>query len=119
MPIRSVQSGTMESVSTVQPEPSDVQPSESMLGQSEVVVHRSPRYNRFMIVGAVIGAIVAFVLTMTAPAGEEYSVAQVLGFLTLGCVAAGVALAAILALVLDRMARKRTAVAEHIGHQAE
>lgn len=107
----------MEGVSTVQPEPSDAQPSESVLGRDDVVVHRSPRYNRFMIVGGVIGAIVAFVLTMTAPAGEEYSIAQVLGFLTLGCVAAGVALAALLALVLDRYARKRTVVAERIGHE--
>ena len=119
MPVPPLTSGTIEDVSTVQPEPSDVQPSENVLGRDEVVVHRSPRYNRFMIVGGVIGAIVAFILTMTAPAGEEYSIAQVLGFLTLGCVAAGVALAAILALVLDRYARRRTVVAEHIGQQGD
>lgn len=94
--------------------------------RDEVVVRRSPRYGAFMIAGAVLGAIVAFVLSFAfAPTEAQlaerlqddftYDQGQVFGFLLLGGVAFGVALGALVALLVDRaMSRRATrAVAEH------
>ncbi|MDF0512195.1 potassium transporter Trk [Agromyces sp. H3Y2-19a] len=94
--------------------------------RDEVVVRRSPRYGVWMLAGAVVGVIVAFVLSFAfAPTEAQiaervqedftYDQGQVFGFLLLGGVAVGVALGALVALVVDRaMSRRVThAVAEH------
>ncbi|UOQ87854.1 hypothetical protein MUN74_11135 [Agromyces endophyticus] len=117
---------------TQQPEP---QPEASEQGtpryetaatRDEVVVRRSPRYGIWMIAGAVLGALVAFVLSFAfAPTEAQvaervqndftYDQGQVFGFLLLGGVAFGVALGALVALIVDRAMSRRTtrAVAEH------
>lgn len=94
--------------------------------RDEVVVRRSPRYGVWMLAGAVVGAIVAFVLSFAfAPTEAQiaervqqdftYDQGQVFGFLLLGGVAVGVALGALVALIVDRSMSRRTkrAVAEH------
>ncbi|TFB53280.1 hypothetical protein [Cryobacterium tagatosivorans] len=82
-----------------------------------VTVHRSPRYFSFMIVGAVIGAILALVLTLTFPENPDFDRAQVFGFLLLAGVTLGVALGSLVALILDRLLRRTTAkvVADRLG----
>ncbi|MGX5697006.1 hypothetical protein ACWKWP_12470 [Agromyces soli] len=109
------------------PEPEASEPRlETEVSQREVVVRRSPRYGAFMLLGAVVGAIVAFVLSYAfAPSEAQiaervaedftYDQGQVFGFLLIGGVAIGGALGALVALLVDRaMSRRATrAVAEH------
>ncbi|WP_316306938.1 hypothetical protein [Clavibacter michiganensis] len=56
----------------------DARPQPDDERRTEVLVRRSPRYFRFMGVGAVLGIIVAMVLTLTFPPNPEFSEAQVL-----------------------------------------
>ncbi|MFF2273004.1 hypothetical protein ACFVTX_12060 [Agromyces sp. NPDC058136] len=99
---------------------------ETAATRDEVRVKRSPRYGAFMIAGAVVGAIVAFVLSFAfAPTDAQiaerlqsdftYSQGQVFGFLLLGGVALGVALGAVVALIVDRVlaGRAKSFTAEH------
>ncbi|WP_022888758.1 hypothetical protein [Agromyces italicus] len=94
--------------------------------RDEVVVRRSPRYGAFIAAGAVVGAIVALVLSISfAPSEAElaermaddftYSQSQVFGFLLVCGVVIGVGLGALVALIVDRaMSRRATrALAEH------
>lgn len=94
--------------------------------RDEVVVRRSPRYGAFMLAGAVVGAIVALILSVSfAPSEAElaermaddftYSQGQVFGFLLICGVAVGGGLGALIALIVDRAMSRRTtrALAEH------
>jgi ABC-type Fe3+-siderophore transport system permease subunit len=79
--------------------------------QTQVVVRRSPRYNHFMILGAIVGALVALILTFAFPANPTYDRGQVFGYLLLVGIAVGVGLGALVALILDRIVgRKGTSV---------
>jgi len=77
--------------------------------EQQVRVRRSPRYARFMIVGAVFFVIVAFVLTYSLPQGSGYDRNGVFGYMALVGIAVGVTLGAVIALVLDRIASRRAA----------
>lgn len=90
---------------------------EQISGRVETArVRRVPKYGVFLLLGAALGLIAALVLTFsfggTAEAstntGLEYSVGQVFGFVLLICVPVGMALSALVALVLDRRARRRS-----------
>lgn len=77
-------------------------------------VRRSPRYGVFLIGGALLGFLVAVVLTFafddvtkSATTGVTYSQPQVLGFISLGCIPAGMALGGVVALILDRVVGRR------------
>lgn len=70
--------------------------------EAEVRVHRSPRYFRFMLTGAILFAIVALVLTFAFPENPTYDRGTVFGFLLAICVVVGVALGALIALLIDR-----------------
>lgn len=79
-------------------------------------VRRSPKYGVFLLLGGVVGVLVAMILTFAfsgnaAPSpntGMEYSTLQVFGFVALICVPIGLALGGILALILDRVVGRRT-----------
>ncbi|CAN00789.1 hypothetical protein [Clavibacter michiganensis] len=88
----------------------DARPQPDDERRTEVLVRRSPRYFRFMGVGAVLGIIVAMVLTLTFPPNPEFSEAQVLAFLALFAVVLFGGLAALIALALDRAASRRSRV---------
>lgn len=88
----------------------DARPQPDDERRTEVLVRRSPRYFRFMGVGAMLGIVVAMVLTLTFPANAEFSEAQVLAFLALFGVVLFGGLAALLALLLDRAASRRSRV---------
>ena len=87
-----------------------------------VMVRRAPRYGRFILLGAVVGAVVALILTFSfsgqpsSPNSRSGSTAgQVFGFLLLLCGTIGAALGAVVALILDRVFAHRIspAIAEH------
>lgn len=80
-----------------------------------VRMRRAPRIGLFLTLGALPGAAVAVVLTFAfdgtahpSEIGVQYSQMQVLGFLLLIGVAAGLVLGAIVALVLDRVSTRRS-----------
>lgn len=79
-----------------------------------VSVRRAPRISVFLVAGALLGAIVAFILTFafggtvdpSPNTGVVYSQGQVFGFLALICIPVGLALAGLLALLLDRRSQR-------------
>lgn len=89
----------------------------------DVTVRRSPRYGRFLLIGAIVGVVVALILTTVfgpsadaeATAAKTFSFGQVFGFMALVCIAVGGLLSGLLALLLDRTLgrRTRTYLAEH------
>ncbi|GGE92288.1 hypothetical protein GCM10011313_14000 [Mycetocola zhadangensis] len=60
-----------------------------------------------MLLGALVGALAAFVLTLAFPENPEFGRLQVFGFLLLLCVPVGVALFGLLAIVLDRVVGRK------------
>jgi uncharacterized membrane protein len=84
--------------------------------EDAVRVHRSPRYFRFMLTGAILFAIVALILTFAFPENPTYDRGSVFGFLLAICAVIGVALGAVVALLIDRAAtrRARTVQADRI-----
>ena len=88
---------------------------ESVVGETTAVVHRSPRYFNFMLLGAIIGAIAAFVLTVAFPDNPDFGKTQVFGFLLLAGLAVGVALGSAVALIIDRFGRSRTVVVDKLA----
>lgn len=79
-------------------------------------VRRSPRYAMFFLIGAILGMLVALVLTFgfdgtsdtSATTQAQYSVSQVFGFLCLVCIPIGMAVLGAVALLLDRGLSRRT-----------
>ena len=76
---------------------------EIVRAEATVTLHRAPRYRNFMLLGAIVGVLVALILTVSFPETEEYERMQIFGFLLLGGVAIGTALGAVVALVIDRI----------------
>jgi hypothetical protein len=88
-----------------QPEPDFVETLED--ADEEIVIRRSPRYLNFILLGALLGAIVAFVLTLVFPENPDYSRIQVFGFLLLVCGVIGIALLSLVAILLERTVGRR------------
>lgn len=77
-------------------------------------MRRAPKYGVFLTVGAMLGVLVALILTFAtgeespSPAtGVTYSSIQVFGFLALIGIAIGLALGGVVALLFDRASRRR------------
>ncbi|QLD11739.1 potassium transporter Trk [Microbacterium oleivorans] len=78
-------------------------------------VRRVPKYSVFLLLGAAAGIIAALALTfgvsddgVSVSTGLEYSAGQVFGFIALGAIPLGMALGGVVALILDRSARRRS-----------
>ena len=82
--------------------PVPIEPTETVVAEETLVVRRSPRYVSFMIVGAVLGALLALILTVAFPPNSQFDPGQVFGFLLLGGITVGVAVSCLVAIVLDR-----------------
>src|SRR6478735_5531056 len=80
---------------------------EETVTPAEVRVRRSPRYFRFMITGAVLFAIIALILTFAFPENPTYDRGSVFGFLLAVCATIGVAVGAVVALLVDRATARR------------
>ena len=82
----------------------------------EATIRPVPRYGVFMVTGAVLGIIVAGILTLLGSyepsdvLGVVYPPGQVFGFALLWTVPIGVALGGMIAVVLDRVARRHARV---------
>lgn len=68
----------------------------------EVTVRRAPKIVPFMVLGAVLGFLVALVLAYTGPVDPTLTRGSVLGFFTVAFAVPGLLLAALLVLVIDR-----------------
>jgi hypothetical protein len=77
-----------------------------------VRVRRRPRMGVFLVLGAVVGAIAALVVALSAHPDPAFPTPQVLGFLLLAFVPIGAGLSALVAIVLDALGPTRTAQAE-------
>lgn len=78
----------------------------------DVRVRRSPKFGVFMAIGAVIGAIVAWVVSAVQPpgvdvAGQPVDTSGVLGLAIVAGVVLGVGAGAVVALIVDRSLSKR------------
>ncbi|SDQ61604.1 potassium transporter Trk [Microbacterium sp. cf332] len=78
-------------------------------------VRRVPKYSVFLLLGAAVGIILSLALTFGIPdegvstsTGLEYSAGQVFGFVALGAIPIGMAAGGVVALILDRAARRRS-----------
>jgi hypothetical protein len=73
----------------------------------DVRVRRAPKYSTFIILGGALGAVVTLVLTMLQPADPSVGYPALFGYFLLYGVPAGVAVGAIVALVIDRISIRR------------
>lgn len=82
----------------------------------EVQVRRAPKYGVFLGLGAVLGVLVALILTFAFDGssttseltGVQYSQAQVFGFLSLIGIAVGLLVGGVIALTFDRTVGRRS-----------
>ncbi len=92
------------------------QPTSDPSGTTKVVrVERSVRYNRLLVVGAIIGAALGagYALLFPVVEGAHYTLAQAMGFAAVIGSAIGLALGGVLGLILGLSAKRKkgTAVA--------
>jgi uncharacterized membrane protein YbhN (UPF0104 family) len=73
----------------------------------QVTVRRAPRYYRFMVLGLIVGVVVTLVLTFAFPEQDEFNRFQVFGFTGIFITGICVGLGAVVAIVLDRVSRRR------------
>jgi hypothetical protein len=102
-----------------QPAHHAAEPVETVIDERTVIVRRAPRYFNFMLLGGVVGAVAAFILTVSFPENPDFGRLQVFGFLLLALLAFGVGLGCLVALIVDRFVGRAgtTAVADRLdGH---
>lgn len=75
--------------------------------EREVMVRRVPKYPRFLILGAGLGAVVTFILTASFPTDPDVGFGPLFGYFLIYGIPAGAVLGALVALVLDRAASRR------------
>ncbi|CAN7554486.1 hypothetical protein [Arthrobacter sp. LjRoot14] len=86
----------------------------------EITVRRAPKYVPFLILGGLVGIIVAAVIAFALPGDPGYEPSSVFGFFLVLFGAGGVILGAIVALLLDRLSVRRAqhAVVEAVPEDA-
>jgi len=86
------------------------QPREPIVHETEreVVLQRSVRFGRILLVGAIVGAVLGVAVSFAFPVAEdaEYTINQVVGFMLFIGAAVGFVAAALLSLVLSLVARR-------------
>ena len=82
--------------------------------RSEVRIRRAPKLGIFLLLGAVVGALVTLILTSLFPADPAIGFAASFGYFLLFGAPAGAALGAVIGLIIDRVsiARARTVTVE-------
>jgi hypothetical protein len=96
-----------------QREPEQREPAQSTV-EAEVTVRRIPRYSRFLIIGAGLGAVSTFILTASFPSDPKVGFGALFGYFLLFGVPAGAVIGAVVAILLDigLTRRTRTGMAE-------
>jgi hypothetical protein len=94
-------------------EPAESEPAQSTV-ETQVTVRRIPRYSRFLIIGAGLGAVATFILTASFPADPKVGFGALFGYFLLFGVPAGAVIGAVVAILLDigLTRRARTGMAE-------
>ncbi len=77
------------------------------MSESEVSIRRAPRIGVFLIAGAMAGALVTLILTSLFEPDPNVGFAASYAYFCLYGIPAGVALAALVALLLDARSRRR------------
>jgi hypothetical protein len=75
--------------------------------RATVTVRRAPKISAFMVVGGLFGFLATLVATSLFPADPSVGFAATLGYLSLFGVTGGVAIGALVAIVLDRQSQRR------------
>jgi hypothetical protein len=85
------------------------------LESGNVTIRRAPKFAPFLIVGGGVGAVATFILTMSFPVDPSIGFGVLFGYFSLFGIPAGVALAALVVLIIDRASTKRSkaATVEH------
>ncbi|MEJ1179837.1 hypothetical protein ACLKOZ_18510 [Arthrobacter sp. R4] len=73
----------------------------------EITVRRAPKYVPFLILGGLVGVVVAAVIAYGLPGDESFDRGSVFGFFLVMFGAGGAILGAVTALLLDRRSVKR------------
>lgn len=93
------------------------------MSESEVSIRRAPRIGVFLVLGAVLGALVTLILTSLFPADPSVGFLASFAYFCLYGIPAGVLLGGLVALVLDRISigrsRTVTVVRDEISDPAE
>ncbi|MBB4071775.1 hypothetical protein EII31_06845 [Leucobacter sp. OH2974_COT-288] len=81
--------------------------------EETVRVERTVKINRLLLLGAGLGAVLAVLITVLFPVVPEgfYTLGQIAGFMAIIGAALGLLAGALLALVLTRLAKKRSGTA--------
>lgn len=74
---------------------------------SQVTVRRAPKIGVFLVFGGFVGMMVTLVLTSLFPADPNVGFIALFAYFSLFGIPAGVVLGALLALLLDRVSRRR------------
>lgn len=92
------------------------------MSESEVSIRRAPKIGVFLVVGALLGALATLVATSLFPADPAVGFLASYAYFCLFGIPAGVVLAAVVALVLDVVSRRRArtvTVAVEAGSDAD
>jgi len=76
--------------------------------ERRITVRRAPRFVPFMVLGGLLGIVVAAFVAFGLPADPAFDAGAVFGFFTVAFAAGGVILGCIVALVLDRLSFRRS-----------
>jgi hypothetical protein len=87
-------------------QPDQLGPAETTV-ETEVTVRRIPRYSRFLIIGAGVGAIATFILTASFPSDPSIGFGALFGYFLLFGMPAGALIGAIMAILLDTVLTRR------------
>ena len=78
-----------------------------MSEQSEVKIRRAPKLPVFLVVGALVGALVTLIVTSLFPADKHIGYAATVGYFMFYGIPAGIVLGAAVGLILDRISSRR------------
>ena len=87
--------------------PADAAPEQQPSEVQRASIRRAPKLGVFLVVGAVLGALVTLILTSLFPADPNIGFAASYAYFLVYGIPAGVVLGALLGLALDRRSRRR------------
>lgn len=74
---------------------------------TEARIRRAPRLPVFLVLGAVLGIVLALVLTAVGNLDPKVGFSGTFGYLCLWCIPIGLVIGALVGIVLDRVSRRR------------
>lgn len=74
--------------------------------KTRVTIRRAPKYLPFLIIGGVLGIIVAVIIAVVPP-DSQYDKSTVFGFFVVLLILAGTGLGGLVALIIDWLGRRR------------